>query len=216
MPKSVYEELRDDIVAGRFQPGFPLVEATIAEHYGVSRTPVREALLQLLRDGIVERHGRGISVATRTPEEILEIYEVRILLEGAVARWAATRRTELDLARLQRSHEDMLGLNPNDSLLKAKANATFHEHLWSASHNATLIEMLQRIIVHLSRFPETTLAYPGRWDAVLKEHTELLKAIRERRPDEADEIATCHMSAARTVRLEMYTPSTSGSSSRRR
>ena len=208
MAKSVYEDLREDIVTGRFPPGMSLVETSLAEHYGVSRTPVREALLQLLRDGLVERSGRGISVATRSPEEILEIYEVRILLEGAAARLAATRRTELDLGLLSRAHEDMLAAKGPDGLTKVRMNAAFHEHLWAASHNSTLVDMLHRLYDHLNRFPETTLEHPGRWDDVLREHAEMLDAVRDGNADVAEKLATAHMASARNVRLEMYAVST--------
>jgi DNA-binding GntR family transcriptional regulator len=207
MKTSIYEELRDDIVGGLFEPGSPLVETTLAEHYGVSRTPIHEALLQLLRDGLVERSDRGIAVAERSPEKILEIYEVRILLEAAAARLAATRRTELDLNRLARTQDDMANLKEGETALRVRANTIFHEQLWQASHNSTLVEMMQRLIVRLGRYPETTLDYPGRWQAVLAEHKALLAAIRDGDADEAERIADEHMTAARLRSLETLVPS---------
>jgi len=96
----VYERLRDEVVSGQLPEGAPLVEATVATRYGTSRTPVREALRRLEQDGLVERGARGLRVRIRGPEEILEIYEVRILLEAAAARHAAVRHTRLDLIRI--------------------------------------------------------------------------------------------------------------------
>ena len=205
--KSVYERLRVDILGGRHEPGVPLVEAALAEQYGVSRTPIREALLQLLRDGLVERAGRGVAVVARTPEEVLEIYEVRVLLESAAARLASIRRTDLDLSMLARAHERMEENSQADSATKARLNAEFHQQCWSASHNATLADLLRRVYELSGRYPERTLDHPGRWEAVLREHAELLTAIRDQDADAAEQIAHEHMAAARNTRLEMFAQS---------
>jgi DNA-binding GntR family transcriptional regulator len=91
----IYQQLREAIVTGVLSADAPLTELSLAAQYKVSRTPVREALRRLEQDGLVERGPRGMKVRGRSPEEILEIYEVRITLEGAAARAAAERRTEL-------------------------------------------------------------------------------------------------------------------------
>jgi DNA-binding GntR family transcriptional regulator len=201
---SAYGALRRDIVSGAIAPGEHLAEVALAERYGVSRTPIREALRRLEQDGLVERIGRRMHVRQHRPEEILDIYEVRIILEEAAARGAALRHTPLDLSLLTRAHEDMVGLPRGDAAEQARTNRVFHQRVWHASHSPTLIDLLDRLNVHLHRYPQTTLTYPGRWDAVLEEHTALLAAIRERRADEAAKIAADHMSAARDVRLRMY------------
>ncbi|HLI15318.1 MAG TPA: GntR family transcriptional regulator [Acidimicrobiales bacterium] len=204
MAKSVYAQLRNDIVTGKRPPGTPLVESALARHFGVSRTPVREALLQLRQDGLVERSGRAHVVRQRSPEEILEIYEMRILLEGAAARGAARRRTDLDLSRLRRAHADMAALSEQQADDRVAANRAFHKLIWAASHNRTLVDLLERIEMQLLRYPETTLGYPGRWPAVLAEHEALIEAIARQREEEAGELAARHMAAARDIRLEMY------------
>src|SRR3954469_2885334 len=103
---TVYQRLYGDVVAGEWD-GAPLVELALAEHYGTSRTPVREALRRLEQDGLVERGDRGMRVRTRSPEERLEIYEVRIPLEATAAAAAAERRTDLDLMRIRRAEAQM-------------------------------------------------------------------------------------------------------------
>lgn len=201
---AVYEQLRQSIIEGRFEPGDALTEIALAEQFGVSRTPIREALRRLEQDGLVERGTRGMQVRTRSPEEILEIYEVRVVLEAAAAKAAAAAKTSLDLLRLAQLHEEMLAASPNDARNLADLNRRFHEQLWQASHNATLVDLLTRLGVHLVRFRETTLTFGDRWKTVLDEHTELLDAIRDGDAERAAQISTDHMIGARNTRLRMY------------
>jgi DNA-binding GntR family transcriptional regulator len=200
---NVYARIRDDIVAGALAPGEPLVEIAMAGRYGTSRTPVREALRRLEQDGLVERAERGMRVRARSPEEVLEIYDVRIGLEATAARWAAARRTELDLVRLRGVHQRMAELDPVDPAAMAEANRRFHETLWTAGHNGTLVDLLRHLSAHLTRYPATTLTSPGRWAAVLDEHARLIDAVAARDADGAAGIAEEHRAAAREIRLRM-------------
>ena len=204
MSTRVYERLREEIVSGRLESGAPLVEATLAGRYGTSRTPVREALRRLEQDGLVERGDRGLRVRARGPEEILEIYEARILLEGAAARGAAERSTRLDLMRLKNAADVMAAADPGDPGAMAAANQAFHEEIWAASHNSTLVDLLTRLNSHITRYPATTLTSPGRWQEALSEHAELMLAIESRDRDKANLVAANHMTRARDIRLRMY------------
>lgn len=204
MPTYVYERLREEIVSGRLESGAPLVEAAVAARYGTSRTPVREALRRLEQDGLVERGDRGLRVRTRGPEEILEIYEVRILLEAAAARGAADRGTRLDLMRIRHAAEAMVAADAGDPDVMVATNRAFHEEIWGASHNGTLVDLLTRLNSHVTRYPATTLTSPGRWAEVLSEHADLVAAIEARDGDEAARIAADHMAGARDIRLRWY------------
>jgi len=205
MANDSYERLREEIVEGLVEPGAPLVEATIAARFGISRTPVREALRRLEQDGLVERGDRGMEVRSRSTEEILEIYGVRVLLEGLAGKSAAEFATPLDLASLDERHRQMakLGTEPADSKAMALTNRRFHEALWTASHNRTLFDLLERLNSHLSRYPATTLSHPGRWERVLAEHEELIDAIQAHDLDRAEALAEAHMTAARDIRLRI-------------
>ena len=210
MAMAVYEDLREEILSGVHAPGDPLRENMLAERFGTSRTPIREALRRLEQDGLVERGSRGMQVRAPKPEEILEIYEVRIVLEVAAARAAAERRTEFDLARLEQLHEAMLAVDSSDHDKMAETNRRFHEHIWKASHNDTLVTMLHRLNAHLVQYRGTTLAYGDRWKVVLQEHEQLLEAIRGRDTAKAAEIAETHMTGARNTRLQMYASASKG------
>lgn len=207
MSKSMYEDLREEIVTGVYSPGESLREITLADRFGTSRTPVREALRRLEQDGLVERGARGMHVRAPKPEEILEIYEVRIVLEAAAARAAAERHTEFDIVRLEQTHEAMLGVEQNEPKQLAEINRRFHEYVWNASHNSTLVDMLLRLNAHLVQYRETTLAYGDRWKVVLQEHEAMLSAIRSRDSSRAAMIAEEHMAGARNTRLQMYAES---------
>jgi DNA-binding FadR family transcriptional regulator len=125
-------------------------------------------------------------------------------VEGAAARAAAERRTDLDLMKLEQVHAAMLADSPADPERLVTTNRKFHETIWAMSHNATLVDLLGRLHAHLIRYRETTLTYPDRWDTVLKEHQQLIEAIQAGDRERAGQIAEQHMTGARNVRLQMY------------
>ncbi|MFC7404662.1 GntR family transcriptional regulator [Georgenia alba] len=209
MATGVYEHIREAIVRGELAPGEALGEVALARRFGTSRTPVREALHRLEIEAIVERTSRGVRVRVSSPEEILDIYEVRITLESSAAKLAATRATDLDRVRLRAAQESMAAVG-DSPVERADTNRVFHEAIWQASHSPTLVDLLHRLNVHLIRYPSTTLAHGDRWAEVLREHEELLAAIDARDADLAHRIAEAHMTGARDVRLRMYAESDVG------
>jgi DNA-binding GntR family transcriptional regulator len=201
---SPYERIKQAILAGTFPPGAPLVETTLADWCGVSRTPIREALSRLENDGVVSRTDRGMAVRERTPEEILDVYETRIALEATAARLAATRHTRIDQIRLERLMTLAEESDPSDGQLIADRNRDFHRGVWLASHNHALIDLLDRLNLHLLRYPVTTLTTPGRWQEALQQHRDLLAAIVARDPAQAQKVAEDHVAAARDIRLALW------------
>ncbi|MGH2753588.1 MAG: GntR family transcriptional regulator [Actinomycetota bacterium] len=198
-----YDRIKAAILGGQLEPGGSLIETKLAEQYGVSRTPVREALSRLEQDGLVERGPRGLTVRERHPEEILDIYETRIVLESNLARVAAERRTSFDLVRM-RQRLEAARQKPRDGHEAAITNRSFHQSIWEAGHNAPLFDLLQRVDLHLLRYPATTLFFPGRWEQAHEEHSAILEAIDERDPNRAAESAKKHFTAARDIRLKLW------------
>jgi DNA-binding GntR family transcriptional regulator len=199
-----YELIKHAILSGELGPGQALVENTLAGWCQVSRTPIREALTRLEQDGLVERTDRGLIVRERSPEEILDIYETRVALEGIVARMAADRRNEHDVRLLRRLLEQTELVDPQDDNAKVEINRLFHRAMWRASHNECLIDLLERIDLHLVRYPATTLSFPGRWAEAKQEHTALVDAVQGRDAARASEIALAHFSHARDIRLKLW------------
>jgi DNA-binding GntR family transcriptional regulator len=202
--REVYERLRHDILAGRLPSGTALREIALAERYGVSRTPVREALRRLEHDKLIEAGDRGLRVRQPSHEEVVQVYDARILLEGAAAEQAARMRGEADLAVLDGLLARDFALADPPPETRADTNLEFHQAVWLATHNPVLIDLLQRLNLHLIHTPTTTLTAPGRWEQALAEHQALIAAIRDGDADRAGDVARDHMRTARDVRLRMW------------
>lgn len=199
-----YERIKAAILSGELAAGQPAVEATLGKWCQVSRTPIREALTRLEQDGLLIRTGRGLVVRERSPEEILDIYETRIVLEAAAARTAAVRRSQFDVLQLRRAADAFAKLDPRDELALNNGNREFHRAVWQASHNESLIDLLDRLNSHLARYPAITLSQPGRFEEASAEHHEIVDAIEKQDPDLAHEVATKHFTRARDIRLELW------------
>lgn len=205
-----YELLKRAVLQGEFKPGEPLREVHLAQWCGVSRTPVREALRRLEQDGLIHWEGPSLTVRRRSPEEILDIYTTRIVLESTVASVAAERRTDHDLRQLDWALDRAASVTAGDAAALVEVNAAFNRRVWQASHNESLIDLLERLNLHLGRYPETTLVAPGRWERSKQAHEELVAAIRERDADGAAEIATRHFTQAREIRLALFAAEDAG------
>lgn len=203
--KSAYQRMKEAILALEHLPGEPLVETELARRYGISRTPVREALYRLEHDGLVQRSENGLIVRNRSPEEILDLYVVWIALEATAAEVACVRRSDVDLVRIRGRQKTFEASRDDTPAVKASTNRAFHHAIWRATHNESLQDLLERLDLHLGRYPETTLEHPGRWETSVAEHRELIDAIAARDGDTAATIARRHLTAARDIRLEMWT-----------
>ena len=199
-----YAQLKESIYLGDLQPGEHLVETSLAQTFRVSRTPIRQALTRLEQDGLVLRTASGLVVRDRTPGEVLDIYEVRILLEAQCGRAAAERRTNNDIIALHQAHRRYVNATELDARGRVAANRSFHGIVWQATHQLALIDLLQRVEVQLGRFPLTTLSYEGRWEETVEQHGELVAAIEARDGDRAAEVAGRHFSEARDIRLKLW------------
>lgn len=205
-PKTIalYERLRDALAEEELLPGTRISEVELCSRFEVSRTPIREALVRLEQDGLIERRGSALYVRDRTADETIDIYRVRVYLEGAIAFDAAHRRSETDLMRLGSAAavgEKLTG-SEDPAMLQA-ANKAFHQALAAASHNQTLQDLQSRLTAQVAKLPSTTLSFPGRWAASISEHREILEAIRIQDAERARAIGTEHMNAAAEIRIKL-------------
>lgn len=207
-PASLYQVLREEIASGALDLGAPLIETQLAERFSVSRTPVREALMRLEQDGLVNRQGREFVVRERSQEEILDIYATRIVLEATVARVAAARRTTLDIAQMRSVAQHLREMVSPTPAEMAAANRRFHRTVWRAGHNESLTDLLSRLDMHLARYPATTLAIGGRWDEANQQHLDMVAAIEARNEDQAARLAADHFTQARDLRLQLWAQNT--------
>jgi DNA-binding GntR family transcriptional regulator len=201
---TLYERLRTALAEEEFKPGARISEVDLCSRFDVSRTPIREALARLEQDGLIERRGSALFVRDRTADETIDIYRVRVYLEGAIAFDAAHRRSETDLLRLESAAAQGEALTgTEDPAVLQAANTTFHRALAAASHNQTLQDLQNRLTAQVAKLPSTTLSFPGRWQASVREHRELVAAIRSQDAERARTIGTDHMNAAAQIRIRL-------------
>ncbi len=202
-----YELLRGDVLAGLFEPGTVLLETALAARYGISRTPVREALGRLEQDGLLERAARGYRVCSGTAQDVLDIYEARVALESEAAAGAAARCTDLDLARLLHIHEVAGGCA--DPAEIRSLNAEWHVALWQASRNRTIVTLLTRLTAQLRIYDRTPHETAEDLRKTRLEHTRVLAAITARDPDAARAHLAGHLLRSRELRLAQFARSSS-------
>jgi DNA-binding GntR family transcriptional regulator len=201
---ALYERLRSAVAGGELRPGTRLSEVDLCRIYEVSRTPIREALVRLEQDGLVERRGSALFVRDRSADEIIDIYRVRVYLEGAISFDAAHRRSETDLMRLEAAAAQGLDLTGHEDPTRLQAiNTAFHQALAYACHNQTLQDLQSRLTAQVVKFPSTTLSYPGRWQTSVGEHMELVEAIRKQDGELARRLGSSHMQAAAEIRSRL-------------
>ncbi|THJ66728.1 GntR family transcriptional regulator [Arthrobacter echini] len=200
---TIFRALRDEILAGVHPPGTALREVVISERFGVSRTPVREALSRLQHERLLERAARGLQVPQIDPQEVIQIYDLRVMLEEEAAGQAALNRGAADLLRLEALAERDRALRDPDDTTRVTNNLEFHTTLWAAARNPVLRDLLQRLSTHLVHTPRSTLSVGNRWQEALTEHEALIRAVADQRSQDARAIARAHMETARTLRLQL-------------
>ena len=185
---------------GIYSPGDRLVESELAERFGVSRTPVREALQRLETQGMLARDGRSLVVASLDHGEVADLYEVRQELEGLAARLAALHAAPEEVRVLERMiEEDRARIGDPKAL--ARANRRFHRQIHLASRNRFLVRQLDLVNRSMALLAETSLAVEGRGAAALAEHAAIVEAIGRRDEAAAQAALRDHISAAYLTRL---------------
>jgi DNA-binding GntR family transcriptional regulator len=201
--QQVYRTLREEIAAGLLAPGSPLREISLADRFGVSRTPVREALRRLEQDRLLVPGARGMVVRAIDPHEVVQVYDTRVLLEAEAAEQAARARGPADLLRLEGLLDRDRALVDPDDATRVRTNLEFHAAVWQATHNPVLVDLLERLTAHLVHAPHSTLSVGDRWRSAIDEHARLLNAVRERDERAARTIAGEHLATARGIRLRL-------------
>jgi DNA-binding GntR family transcriptional regulator len=181
LERRVYERLRDEIVSASLRPGDQLVEARLASDLGVSKTPVREALIRLQRDGLVEIEPyHGARVLNPSPEDVLEILELRGLLESHIARRLAITRPPEVLDALETTiTRGRAALERGDEDDVADALTEFSDVFTAASTNTRLASVLTDLRSVLLLIGNTSLHVAGRDARSLDEHARILAALRK-------------------------------------
>jgi DNA-binding GntR family transcriptional regulator len=173
------DALEEEIARGVFAPGVHLDEVELAKRYGVSRTPVREALMQLSAIGlVVSRPRRGVVVARPSPEQLIEMFDVMAELEGMAGRLAARRATVDDVKGLQGAHRACVraakGADADEYYYE---NERFHDAIYAASRSAFLHQQCVELSKRLKPYRRLQLRVPARMAQSLAEHAAIVDAI---------------------------------------
>ncbi|MBI1773867.1 MAG: GntR family transcriptional regulator [Proteobacteria bacterium] len=209
----VYEEIRARILSLKMPPGSAIDENALVGEFGLSRTPVREALIRLENDGYVTlQPNRGASVSPLDIEEIPELLEAMELCLRATSRWAAQRRTVADIAAMKH-HQDSLeeATRRDDFGAMSEANGAFHRAVAASARNRHLTRLYESLLPQYHRLSLSLFAsakasgpfYKKYFGQVSAEHRQLIRAIVAGDPAKADKLAQAH---AKLIgrRLEAY------------
>ncbi|MDG1458088.1 MAG: GntR family transcriptional regulator [Pseudoprimorskyibacter sp.] len=200
--KDAYALILDAIDGGMFRPGDRLVESDLADRFGVSRTPIREALQRLETQSLLTRDGRSLIVASLDHGQLADLYAVRTELEGLAARLASRHATEEEIIVLRDMVEEDRALI-NDPSALARANRRFHKMIHLASHNRFLVQQLGLVHRSMALMATTSLAAKGRGAVALAEHGAIVEAIASHDEDAAYTALKNHISVAFVTRLKL-------------
>lgn len=196
----LFGELRKEILQGNLRPGSKLSEQQICDQYGLSRTPVREALRQLEQEGLIESiPNRGAFVLGLSAQDIYDLYDMRKAFELLAVEWAIMRITESELAQLQESLEFMEFYTMKKDIDKMlNINMNFHEQIYRASHNRMLANTLTTYQFYLKQTKSNSAYLDGYLAEVLQEHKEIFAAFLNKDPKAGARAVTNHLDHAKS------------------
>lgn len=195
-----YQMILSAIDTGTYRPGDRLVESELADRFGVSRTPIREALQRLETQSLLARDGRSLVVASLDHNQMAELYVVRSELEALAARLAARHATAEEVRFLQQLVEEDRG-RVDDPVALARTNRRFHRQVHLASHNRYLVQQLDLVYRSMALMATTSLSAKGRSHVAVDEHAAIVDAIARGDADAAYEGLKGHISRAFEARL---------------
>lgn len=194
----VFQRLREDILSGKYKENDELRENTIGKELGVSRTPVREALRQLELEGLVTIiPNRGAYVTGISHKDIWDIYTIRSMLEGLCARWAAEHITEEQMDELEEaillSEFQMKKESGFNTEQIAALDGRFHAILYEASGSRILSHVLSDFHNYVKTARKSSIVSEERARKSIREHRQILRAIKDRDPEMAEQLANEHI-----------------------
>ncbi|WP_270732138.1 GntR family transcriptional regulator [Shimia sp. Alg240-R146] len=200
---ATYSALLSEIRDGKLLPGDRLRETELADRLGISRTPVREAIRQLEADGLVSHVPRqGASVRSLSYAEVMELYEMRAVLEGAAVRFAVRSASDVEIAELRALNEELLEAGQGTRAFHL--NRHFHAQLLNAAKNRFLTKSVQAMQRAMMILGPTTLADSSRFESAVKEHTAVLDALQARDADAAEAAMRHHIETSQRARIKAF------------
>ena len=195
LSQKVYRALKTEIIKGSLKPGTKLSEGKIAEQMGVSRTPVREALKELAAEGFVKMNpNQAVVVSNASVEDVQEVLQIRGVLEGLAARLVAPIINREEVKELEKYLKQMeYCISKDDALAFSEMDAEFHELILNICGNNRLIQFRKNLSDQAHRYRIRSLNIPGRLKYSLKEHRDIVEALKRKDSEQADRLSQKHV-----------------------
>lgn len=196
----IFEQLERDILSGKYQRGDLISEGKLADELRVSRTPVREAIRRLEQEHIIEEGDKGLEVVGISREDMLDMYEIRILLEGNAAARAAKNITAEQLKEmkdtldLQKFYIDKDGDNSDDI---KEMDSKFHRLIYTSCGSMSYMDTLLPLHTKMTKFRKASVSKKSRAQLSYEEHAAIYEAIASRDEKKAAEVCLKHIQKAR-------------------
>jgi DNA-binding GntR family transcriptional regulator len=186
--EKILEHIRDAIISGSLKAGSKVSEPELADRYGISRTPIREAFRQLESEGyltVIPR--RGAVVSEFSQKDVEDFYAIKSILEGYAAREACNKLTCKELDKLQANNVKLSELaDQNDIKTFFKIHNTFHDMFIKAADNERLRELITSVETRFQRLRFMSLSLPGRMKISVQEHGKIIEAVRRKDAEAAE------------------------------
>lgn len=207
----VYERVELDIISGVYQRGDLLTEVKLSQQLQVSRTPVREALRRLEQDDLVESRGKSVMVVGTSHQDLMDILEIRLRLEGLVTAMCCRQMTEkqlLDLDEIVTLQEFYVSRGMPDKILEL--DSRFHEVIYAACGSRVFEKQLTALLKRLMRHRKLSVSDGERARKSTEEHRKIFSALAERSGERAEALALAHVERARENMLRTEEKSAAG------
>ncbi|TZE80976.1 GntR family transcriptional regulator [Calorimonas adulescens] len=195
----VFNLLKNAILSGELKPGERLVERKLSEKLGISRTPVREAIQKLKSQGLaVQLPRKGAVVSMVTPREVIDVFNIREVLEGLAARLAAENANKRQINQLNRILNEMekcVALNNEEEL--EDLHIKFHETIYKIAGNEKLYQMLINLQEYIRTYTRVGYSFHGRIEEATMEHSQIVREIESHNASRAEYYAKRHIENSR-------------------
>ncbi len=199
--QDIYEKIRDDITFGRFTSGERLKEEKLSDLYGVSRSPIREALRQLESEGLISfERNKGIEVIKLSARQMEEIYDVRELLESQAVKMAVAKVTKKEIAYLEGLYRKMIkAAKSQDKQAWLENNTLFHGFFRDKADNDCLSQLIMMLKRRIYRYQYMPLSYPHVIETYAKHHAALIECCKKKNAILAEKIMRLHVRTVKDV-----------------
>ena len=190
--EKILETIREAILRGALKPGEKVAEPELAERFGISRTPIREAFRQLESEGYLTVIPRKGAVVTALSErDVEEFYAIKSILEGYAARMAASNLSVKDIDRLEAINDRLEQLaRVGDVKTFFRVHNEFHELFIRAAGNEKLLELIGQLLMKFNRLRMASLSLPGRMEISVNEHKKILEAFKSNDGEKANQLVS--------------------------